>query len=40
MLFRSSPKTVSTYRERLLEKMGMKSNAELARYVIKNDIVA
>jgi len=35
-----SPKTVSTYRERLLEKMGMKTNTELAQYVVKNNIIA
>jgi DNA-binding NarL/FixJ family response regulator len=35
-----SPKTVSTYRERLLEKMGMKTNTELAHYVVKNNIIA
>jgi DNA-binding NarL/FixJ family response regulator len=28
-----SPQTVSTHRTRLLEKMGMKSNADLVRYV-------
>lgn len=31
-----SVKTVSTYRSRILEKMGMKSNAELIRYAILN----
>ncbi len=31
-----SVKTVSTYRARLLEKMGMSSNAELTRYAIEN----
>jgi two-component system invasion response regulator UvrY len=35
-----SPKTVSTYRERLLEKMGVRNNTELAHYVIKNNIIA
>lgn len=34
-----SVKTVSTYRARILEKMGMKTNAELARYAIKNGLV-
>src|SRR5919205_2521757 len=29
-----SPKTVSTYRARVLEKTGMKNNAELTRYAI------
>jgi DNA-binding NarL/FixJ family response regulator len=31
-----SVKTVSTYRTRVLEKMGMKSNADLTYYAIKN----
>jgi DNA-binding NarL/FixJ family response regulator len=30
---------VSTYRTRLLEKMGMASNAELTRYAIENGLV-
>jgi DNA-binding NarL/FixJ family response regulator len=34
-----SVKTVSTYRGRILEKMGMKSNAELTHYAIKNKLV-
>lgn len=34
-----SVKTVSTYRTRLLEKMGMSSNAELTRYAIQNGLV-
>ncbi len=34
-----SVKTVSTYRARILEKMGMKTNADLARYAIKNNLV-
>lgn len=34
-----SVKTISTYRSRLLEKMGMKSNAELTHYAIKNRLV-
>ena len=34
-----SVKTVSTYRTRILEKMGMKSNAELTHYAIKNGLV-
>lgn len=33
-----SPKTVGTYRARILEKMGMKSTAELIRYVIENQL--
>jgi two-component system, NarL family, invasion response regulator UvrY len=34
-----SDKTISTYRARLLEKMGMNTNAELTRYAIQNKIV-
>jgi len=34
-----SVKTVSTYRSRILEKMKMKSNAELTYYVIKHRLV-
>ncbi len=34
-----SVKTVSTYRTRVLHKMGMESNAELAQYVIRNNLI-
>lgn len=34
-----SVKTVSTYRTRILEKMGMKTNAELTHYALKNALV-
>jgi two-component system invasion response regulator UvrY len=34
-----SDKTISTYRARILEKMGMKTNAELTHYVIKNGLL-
>jgi two-component system invasion response regulator UvrY len=34
-----SGKTVSTYRARILEKMGMKKNAELTIYAIKNNLI-
>jgi len=34
-----SPKTISTYRSRILEKMKMKTNAELIHYAIKNGLV-
>jgi len=34
-----SVKTVSTYRARLLEKMGMSSNAELTRYALEHGLV-
>lgn len=35
-----SVKTVSTYRTRLLEKLGVSSNAELAAYAIRNGLIA
>jgi len=38
MLF-LSVKTVSTYRARILEKMNMKSNADMTYYAIKNDLI-
>ena len=34
-----SAKTISTYRARLLEKMNMKTNAELTHYAIQNALV-
>ena len=34
-----SDKTISTYRARILEKMGMKTNAELTHYAIQNKLV-
>lgn len=34
-----SPNTVTTYRARILEKMGMTSNAELTRYALENGII-
>jgi len=34
-----SEKTISTYRARILEKMGMKTNAELTHYAIKLGLV-
>jgi DNA-binding NarL/FixJ family response regulator len=34
-----SPKTVSVYRARVLEKMGMGNNAELTHYAIKHGLV-
>lgn len=36
---RLSVKTVSTYRTRILEKMGMRNNAELIQYAIRNRLV-
>ena len=35
-----SVKTISTYRTRLLEKIGVNSNAELAAYAIRNGLIA
>jgi len=34
-----SVKTISTYRQRLLEKMNLKNNSELTHYVIKNNLL-
>jgi len=34
-----SAKTISTYRSRIMEKMGMKKNAELTLYAVKNLLV-
>jgi DNA-binding NarL/FixJ family response regulator len=34
-----SDSTISTYRARILEKMGMKTNAELTYYAIRNNLV-
>jgi two-component system invasion response regulator UvrY len=34
-----SGKTVSTYRTRILKKMGLKKNAELTIYAIKNNLI-
>jgi DNA-binding NarL/FixJ family response regulator len=34
-----SPKTVSVYRARILEKMGMTNNAELTHYAVKHGLV-
>jgi DNA-binding NarL/FixJ family response regulator len=34
-----SDKTISTYRRRILDKMGMKTNAELTHYAIRNGLV-
>jgi DNA-binding NarL/FixJ family response regulator len=33
-----SPSTVTTYRARILDKMGMKSNAELIRYALEHSL--
>jgi DNA-binding CsgD family transcriptional regulator len=34
-----SPKTVSVYRARMLEKMGFNNNAEAVHYAIAHDLV-
>jgi DNA-binding NarL/FixJ family response regulator len=34
-----SPKTVSVYRARLLEKLDLRNNSDLTRYAIKNNLV-
>ena len=34
-----SDKTISTYRRRILDKMSMKTNAELTHYAIRNGLV-
>ncbi len=34
-----SDKTISTYRARILEKMRMRTNAELIRYAVQNQLV-
>lgn len=34
-----SPNTVTTYRSRILEKMGMASNADLTRYAIEHGLI-
>ena len=34
-----SPKTISTYRSRILEKMGMRSNTELTLYAVRNRLL-
>lgn len=33
-----SPKTVSTYRARILEKLGLRNNAELVRFVVEHGL--
>jgi len=34
-----SVKTVSTYRTRILEKMGLKTNADITKYIIKHNLM-
>jgi len=38
-MFSISPKTVSVYRTRLLEKMKLKNNAEIAHYAVKTGLI-
>ena len=38
--FTLSPKTVSTYRARILDKMNLKSTADLIRYAVEHDIAS
>ena len=35
-----SPKTVSTYRKRILEKLGLHSTADLIRYAVEHDLTS
>src|SRR5258708_8550414 len=39
VLLSLSNKTITTYRARILDKMGMRTNAELTHYAIKNNLV-
>ena len=34
-----SPKTVTTYRTRIIEKTGLANNAELTRYMLENNLL-
>jgi DNA-binding NarL/FixJ family response regulator len=34
-----SPKTISTYRARILEKLSVENSAEIVRYAIRNGLV-
>ena len=34
-----SPRTVNTYRARILQKLKIKNNAELIQYVIQNNLL-
>ena len=34
-----SPKTISTYRARVMEKLGVKNNAAIVQYAIRNGLV-
>jgi DNA-binding NarL/FixJ family response regulator len=37
--FGIKPKTISTYRKRILEKMNFSSNADITKYAIKNNLI-
>jgi two-component system invasion response regulator UvrY len=39
VLLSLSEKTISTYRTRILEKMNMKSNAEIVKYALQNKLI-
>jgi len=39
-LFAVGPKTISTYRSRILRKLNLKTNADLVRYVIEHGLAA
>ena len=34
-----SPSTVGTYRSRIMSKLGLKNNADLVRYALKNSLI-
>jgi two-component system, NarL family, invasion response regulator UvrY len=38
-IFRVSPKTVSTYRSRLLRKLRLRTNADLVRYALEHGLI-
>ena len=35
-----SPKTVTTYRTRILQKLGLRTNAELVRYALEHGLLS
>ena len=35
-----SPKTVTTYRKRILEKLGLQSTADIIRYAVEHDLAS
>jgi DNA-binding NarL/FixJ family response regulator len=35
-----SPKTVTTYRSRILQKLGLSTNAELVRYALEQGLLS